>query len=282
VAEQKGGTEGDIALYSLIVVDDEEEIRRGIIENVDWKEWGFTVVAEAADGEEALEKIGDLKPNVVLTDMRMPGMDGVVLMQRIRVNSPDTKIIVLSGYTDFEYLQKSIKSEVSAYLLKPTDMEAFEEAFAKVRRQLDEQRAEKQERERIEGLLQESPAYMREQISARDRYQSGHEKLVERVMEFIDREFASPQISLQAIADHVRKNPAYISKVFKEVTGDNYVRYLRRKRLAKTLELLRDSPMLVSEAARLAGFSDQSTFIKLFKREYGVTPSEYVRSKREP
>ena len=272
-----------MSLYSLFVVDDEREIRRGIIESINWNGWGFTIAGEAEDGGEAMEKIARLRPDAVLSDIRMPGVDGIALMKHIHQNYPAMKVIILSGYSDFEYLDMSIKNEVAAYLLKPTDLEAFQETFSRVREQLDRLRQDAAQRERLERLLRESPAYIREQLKDRDSYAGGCEKLAARILAHIDQEFTSPLLSLQSIAAALHKNPAYISKVFWDVTGEHYVRYVQRKRLDRVRELLADQTQAITvrEAAEAAGFTDKSAFGKLFKKAYGLTPSEYARVKHE-
>ena len=137
-------------MYKLIIVDDEQKIRQGMEKGIPWKGWGFEVIAACADGLEAMEAIAHEKPDVVLSDIRMPRMDGVELMEYLNKNYPEIKIIILSGYSDFEYLNMSIKSNVSEYLLKPTDVDAFEEAFARLKEKLDSEQelARKNEKSR--------------------------------------------------------------------------------------------------------------------------------------
>lgn len=266
-------------MYSLFVVDDEDDIRRGIIESVDWEHLGFQIVGEAADGEDAMRKIEALSPDVVLSDIRMPGVDGVLLMRFIHEHFPRIKIIVLSGYSDFAYLESSIKNGVAAYLLKPTDLDAFRETFERLYGRLEEQRREDEERRWIDGLIKGCPGYIREKVSSRDQFQTANEKLAARILEYIDREYTSSALSLKTISEHVRKNSAYISKVFKAVTGDNYIHYVSKKRLAKAMELLQNSQLLVYQVTEAVGWSDQSSFIRLFKKEYGMTPSQVSRLK---
>jgi two-component system response regulator YesN len=268
-------------LYTLFVFDDEDEIRRGIVDTVNWKGWGFNVVGEASDGIEALQKIPGLNPDVVLSDIRMPGMDGIAFMQEIRLHYPETKIVILSGFSDFEYLDMSIKNEVSAYLLKPTDMDDFESTFKALKQKLDKERAEKAEQERKNELLRESPAWIRERLKDSERFDSGNERLVQRAIDYIEKKYISPRMSLQTLAEHLQKNPAYVSKIFKDVTGENYVHYVQKKRLAHAMGLIKDSNLLVYQVAYKSGFSDLSNFIKLFKKEYGLTPSEFSKVKDE-
>lgn len=89
--------------YRIMLVDDEEEVRKAIIRKMDWEKLGFVVVGDAENGEEALEKLEQLEPDVVITDIRMPYMDGLTLTERIREKHPSMKILIFSGYDDFEY-----------------------------------------------------------------------------------------------------------------------------------------------------------------------------------
>ena len=110
-------------LYRIILVDDEEEVRKSIIRKIDWQSVGFTVVGDAENGEDALEKIENLEPDVVLTDIRMPYMDGLTLAEKIRQRYPSMKIVIFSGYDDFDYAKRAIKLNVTEYILKPVNVE---------------------------------------------------------------------------------------------------------------------------------------------------------------
>ena len=91
-----------MSYYRILLVDDEEEVRKGILRKMDWEKLGFQVAGDAENGEEALEKIEQLKPDVVMTDIRMPYMDGLTLTSRIRQKYPSMKVLIFSGYDDFE------------------------------------------------------------------------------------------------------------------------------------------------------------------------------------
>lgn len=127
-------------MYKLIIVDDEQSIRSGMANGIPWNEWGFEVIGQASDGVEALELVENERPDVVLSDIRMPRMDGVELMQRLHKDYPDVKVIILSGYSDFEYLNTAIKNSVTEYLLKPTDIDEFEETFKNLKKRIDSER----------------------------------------------------------------------------------------------------------------------------------------------
>lgn len=141
-----------MSCYRIILVDDEEEIRKGIARRIDWQSLGFELIGDAENGEDALEKIEQLEPDVVMTDIRMPYMDGLTLCTRIRQKYPSMKILLFSGYDDFEYAKQAIKLNVSEYILKPVNMEELSEILTRVRRKLDE---EIEQRRNID-LLRES------------------------------------------------------------------------------------------------------------------------------
>ena len=119
-----------MGLYRILLVDDEEEVRRGIIRKMEWEKLGFEVAGDAENGEEALEKVEQLQPDVVITDIRMPVMNGIELLKKVYNHCPLTKFIIISGYSDFEYAQSAIRLHVSEYLLKPVEKEAL---IAKIR-----------------------------------------------------------------------------------------------------------------------------------------------------
>lgn len=145
-------------LYRIILVDDEEEVRKSIIRKIDWQAVGFTVVGDAENGEDALEKIEALEPDVVLTDIRMPYMDGLTLAEKIRQRYPSMKIVIFSGYDDFDYAKRAIKLNVTEYILKPVNVE---ELTAILRRIQESPRRGDRAKARCEpsaGKLQTQPA----------------------------------------------------------------------------------------------------------------------------
>lgn len=139
-------------LYRIILVDDEEEVRKSIIRKIDWHAAGFEVVGDAENGEDALEKIENLEPDVILTDIRMPYMDGLALAERVRQKYPSMKIIIFSGYDDFEYAKQAIKLNVTEYILKPVNAQELTAILERIRTNLDNEIEQK----RNVNLLRES------------------------------------------------------------------------------------------------------------------------------
>ncbi len=108
-------------MYRVIIVDDEPVIRRGLRETIEWDALGLEVAGEAADGSEALKLVRDIRPEILITDIRMPEMDGIALIREIRKTDLNVKITILSGYSDYDYLKEAIRLGVDNYLLKPID-----------------------------------------------------------------------------------------------------------------------------------------------------------------
>ena len=126
-------------LYRIILVDDEEEVRKSIIRKIKWEENGFLVAGDAENGEDALEKIELLEPDLILTDIRMPYMDGLTLAERVRQKYPSMKIVIFSGYDDFEYAKQAIKLNVTEYILKPVNVEELTAILQKIKANLDQE-----------------------------------------------------------------------------------------------------------------------------------------------
>lgn len=128
-----------MSLYRIMLVDDEEEVRKAMIRKMDWEQLGFTVAGDAENGEDALEKLEQLEPDVIMTDIRMPYMDGLTFIARVREQYPFIKILIFSGYDDFEYAKQAIKLNVTEYILKPVNGEELAEILKRVRISLDEE-----------------------------------------------------------------------------------------------------------------------------------------------
>ena len=146
--------------YRVLLADDEEEIRSGISRKIDWASLGLTLVGEAGNGEEALELAEQLRPDVVLTDIKMPFLDGLELCRRLRVTLPGARLVVFSGFDDFEYARQAMSLGVSEYILKPINAPELRQVLEKLRDQLDRQRLER--RETLRRRYEESLPVLRE------------------------------------------------------------------------------------------------------------------------
>ncbi|MFL0269482.1 response regulator [Candidatus Clostridium radicumherbarum] len=142
--------------YKLLIVDDEIEVRKGIINKVDWDKLGFEIVGEGENGKEALEIFEKTMPDVLLTDIKMPFMDGLQLTQCVKEKYPTTKVIVMTGFDEFEYAHKAIKLNVSEYILRPVGSVELSEILTKVKKQIDDEIAEKENVEALKEYYRKS------------------------------------------------------------------------------------------------------------------------------
>jgi len=144
-------------MYNYIIVDDEVLIRRGMLKKIRAADFGDRLgfVGEANNGEDALKLIEEVDPDIIITDMRMPEMDGKLLLQTLQQDYPDKKIIVVSGYSDYEYMKEAISAKVVGYLLKPFSREEIREALTKAISLLDTERSAIKQLEHQENEKQE-------------------------------------------------------------------------------------------------------------------------------
>lgn len=126
-------------MYKLLLVDDEEDVREGVVREINWEAIGFEVIEKAENGREALEMVERLQPDVVVTDIQMPFMNGLQLAEAIRERFPTIKLIILTGHDEFEYAQKAIKLHIDEYVLKPFSAQELINALLKVKEQIQEE-----------------------------------------------------------------------------------------------------------------------------------------------
>lgn len=150
--------------YKVMLVDDEEEVRQAIAKRVNWEEIGFQVIASAENGEDALEKAEQCLPDVVLSDIHMPFMDGLTFCRHIKELMPSTRIVIFSGYDEFEYAKEAIRLEAEEYILKPIDAEELRQVFIRIKERLDEELDKRRNIERLERYYEESLPVLKEQL----------------------------------------------------------------------------------------------------------------------
>lgn len=124
-------------MYTIVIADDEAELRQALIRRINWKEIGFEVVGEAENGAEALELVEKLEPDLLLTDVRMPFMSGIELARAVREIRPNIQIAFLSGFDDFTYAQQAIQYNIISYILKPVSSKELTEELKKIKQKID-------------------------------------------------------------------------------------------------------------------------------------------------
>lgn len=243
-------------MYRVILVDDERLIVRGLSSVVPWAEFSCEIAGTAYDGKTGLELIRTVRPDIVLTDIRMPNMDGLTMLAALRSEFPEIQTTVLTAYRDFEYARQAITLGVCRYLLKPSNLDELKEAVQMMVSRLDARPAQKEPAE--EAAAQEAG-----------------NRLVRAALAFMKEHCTEQHLSLGEVADHVYVSQWHLSKLLNRETGQSFFDLLGSLRIGRAKELLADPSMRVHEVAEATGFSDVGHFSRSFKRFAGCTPGEY-------
>ena len=232
-------------MVKVFLVDDEIVIREGIRNSFPWEESGYTLVGEAPDGEIALPMIRDANPDILITDIRMPFMDGMQLCREVKRQMPWIGVVILSGYDDFTYARQAISLGVKEYLLKPVDETSLGESIQACIDRIAQQR----------DLVQE-------------------ENVSKRVIAYINAHYQE-DIFLDKLAEEFNFSTKYLSSLVKNETGKSFSTYLTDLRLDRAIDLLLHTDLGIKEIAASVGYSDPRYFHRLFKKHVGKTPSQY-------
>lgn len=247
-------------MHTLMIVDDEFNIRDGLVNTVPWDSIGVKVVAEARDGLEALEVARQAKPDVVITDISMDELDGLGFAEALLAERPATKVLILSGYGEFAYAQKAVRLKVWSYLLKPvTPAELLDQVSLAVK-------ALEADRERARRLGEAD-----EPVVGRS--------VIRRAQEYLETHFGDHETSLEALADHLGLTPSYLSKLFKNETGRNYSEELAALRVEKAKTLLLTTNLRAAEVGLRVGYANPQYFSTAFRKATGQSPSEFRESR---
>ena len=283
--------------YSMLIVDDERIERKGL--EALMGRFALPVECEtAANGQEALDRLERRHFDLLLTDIKMPFMDGLTLAHEARTRFLDMMIIILSAYRDFEKAQSAIDEQVYRYLLKPVEPKAFRTLMEDCLARMDRQREARAAREKMEedlrsyrrleaqlrSCLQEESGYIdsdmvRKLLTETEEGQAVirvDNPAVQQTLRIIHREYMK-DISLEEIADRVGLNYGYLSTLFHQQTGQSFVRYLNSLRLEVAAQILREGSIRANDVAAQVGFQRDSYFISSFKQRFGLTPGAYCR-----
>lgn len=249
-------------MYRLLIVDDEEDIRRGLAELFPWEEIGYVVSGTAQNGKQALQQVREGEVDVVFCDIRMPVMSGVELARAISEEHRHVAIVFLSAYKDFSYAQQALKYGVRDYVLKPTNFADIRSVFRRLKREMDREFSAAPKEPVIPGERETT-------IGTAKRADC----VISAIKSYVERDYA--RATLKGAARIVQMNPQYVSRFFKEKTGENFNAFLRRIKMAKAAQLLQDVDYLIYDVSEIVGYSNPKNFTRLFKKHFGVTPQHY-------
>jgi two-component system, response regulator YesN len=243
--------------FTYVVAEDEERMRDYVTRKTAELEPNFACVGSAADGEEAVELVERYLPDLLVTDIKMPVLSGLDLVERIRATNADIRIVIISGYSEFEYARKAIELGVDDYILKPIDAEGLREILRRLRIKLESQA----------GIVDRE--YCLDRTGARE------EDLVKAINVYLRENYREPY-SLERLAATFDCKAAYLLRLFNKITGSTPTQELIKLRVEKAKRLLVGHPELeIKQVSSAVGYEDPLYFSRLFKRETGHAPSAF-------
>ena len=235
----------------VLLVDDEIMIRQGFKQLFDWEGHDCQVVGEAADGMEALTQIDALRPDIVIMDINIPIMNGLKVIQCTRLKYPQIAFVIVSGYDDFAYCREALRLKITDYILQPVNYEEFGTCIDNLKIALFQRESAREEPQEEERPILAITRYLQEHLSE--------------------------DVSLSVLAEEFHLSAQYISQLFKNEIGVNFLAYFTNIRMERAKKLLLSSSASIGEISEQLGFGDYRVFTKVFKKAEGVTPSQYRR-----
>ena len=265
-------------MIKVLIIDDEEIIREGLKKTIDWESMGCLIAGEAEDGHSGISLLEATNADLVFTDIRMPGLDGLEMISRAKALKRDCKFIILTGFRDFEYAQEAIRQGAFRFLLKPVKTEDLILSITEAVKEIKKERSREEILINLEKRVKEY--YGLEVAVPESKAQSGEDGgnnpkyLVGKALEYMKANY-SKDLGLKTVADEIYVSTWYLSKLLKRETGDNFINILNEIRVEKAKKLLLNPKYKIYEIASEVGFTDVPYFTKTFKRVAGCTPMEY-------
>jgi two-component system, response regulator YesN len=243
-------------MYDVVLVDDDVIVIEFLKKVIPWQDYGFQVVANFQDSSDALVFMLENPYDVLITDIGMPKLNGIELIEKLKTSKINSYNVILSCHDEFTFAQQAIKLEAYDYILK----ESMEESniialLERLKNRIDQERFTSNQHLKVTQFL-EMTTRNDDVIKAR-KYVQTH---------------LCEKISLTEVADHLHLNSSYFSRMYKKETGEGFVEYVTRVKMEKALEILDQSIKSVEQIADELGFESKSYFLKTFKRFYGLSP----------
>lgn len=246
-------------MYKVVLIDDEPIIVEGLTRVIRWEDFNCTIAATASDGNEGMEVIREHKPDIVISDISMPGLDGLTMLAGLKSEFPDMEICILTGYREFEYAQKAITLGVTRFLLKPSNMSQIEEAVEIMTANLKKKDIQPDE----------------EDGKSSDQASSF---IVKNALEYIERNYTK-KITLIEVAEKTYVSQWHLSKLLNKYTGKSFSDLLNQERIRHAKELLQDPSLRIGDVAERVGFFDMAHFSRVFKKQTGISANAYRNTK---
>lgn len=264
-----------------MIIDDEPIIVEGLQKIVPWEKWNCKVEAVAYSGIEGLERMEGINPDIIISDICMPQMDGLHMIARVKEKCPKSEIIVLTGYRNFDYARKALNLGVTRFLLKPSKMEEIEEALTFVTNQLQERQKESleiigEEKESKEGKGQSKVSQGNEGDETKESLedQCAGKFIVKNAIAYMEEHYQE-KLKLSDVAEQVYVSQWHLSKLLNRHEEKNFSEILNHVRIEKAKQLLEDPALRIGDIAEQVGFLDLAHFSRVFKKQMGQSANSY-------
>jgi len=245
-----------------MIAEDDQIVREAIVNTIQWEEYHIQLCGAFANGADAYEAFQTIQPDLLLTDIRMPHLNGLELIEKAKQDY-EFEAILLSGYNDFKFAQKGLRLGVIDYLLKPCRPEEIIQVLLTASKRMNKHKPTVDQQQMVPA----APFGMQNQKRLH--------KTVEAALEIIHSKY-NENISLDSIAQEVFVSTSYLSSLFKQEMNINFLDYLHQYRIEQAKHLLKDR-LKIYAVAKLTGYQDERHFTKIFKRWTGQTPSQFQR-----
>ena len=242
--------------YTVVVAEDEILLQKSLVKKIEKLDSGFHVIGQTQTGIQALELIEQYNPFLLITDIRMPVMDGLELIEKARETHPELSCVIVSGYSEFEYAQRAIRLRVDDYLLKPVDTGQLKEVLDRIRARYA---AEKQ---KIGESFREAACEMTPEHTA------------EMVHDYITSHYQE-DVNLNLVAGEFSYSPGYLVKMYQARYGQSPSQYLIHLRINRARQMLEQNTFSIRQVGEAVGYPDQAYFSRIFKKYVGVSPQKY-------
>lgn len=247
-------------MIKVVLVDDDPIILEELRCSIPWEQYDCFVAGSASSGSEGRDLILKIKPDILFTDVQMPGMDGLVMLAGLRSEMPEMQVMVLSGYRDFEYAQTAMLLGVSRFLTKPLQMDELHEALEFMCRRAKKLSAD-------------------EAVSDADSGEHAGSFLVKNALKHIEEHY-NEKLTLTNVAESTYVSQWHLSKLLNKHSGQSFSEILNGVRIKNAKKFLHNPSLRIREISEMTGFSDVSHFSRIFKKIEGVSPNEYRNSSR--